>query len=113
MFTELHDLHKDDLGVYFAFKTAIPDGDHFTHLWYCLMEHRDQTFFGEHFELPPGLEDHKTIYVSPGQIEDWMINDHGILYGGLTIRYQRSKLPENQKASFDEYSGIREYKEWA
>ena len=40
-----------------------------------------------------------------------LTQQHGFLYGGLTIRYQRSTLPEEQRASFDSYTGVKKYKE--
>ncbi|MCX6952794.1 MAG: DUF2314 domain-containing protein [Verrucomicrobia bacterium] len=111
VFLKLQAEHKSNLGVYFAFKTAVCDGNDVAHLWYSFLGEKDGVLQGEHFELPPELQDRTTIEIQPEALEDWMINDHGVLYGGLCIRYQRSLLPESQRPSFDRYAGVDRYGE--
>ena len=40
---------------------------------------------------------------------DWMVNDGGILHGGFSIRYQRSRLPESERSAYDAHIGVTEY----
>ena len=87
------------------------DGDQKAHLWYSFQGVSDGLLLGKHYQLPPELEEHATVAVRREEIEDWMINDHQVLYGGFSIRYQRSKLPEEEKRSFDEHVGVKEYKD--
>ena len=68
-----------------------------------------QLFIGTYFELPKELIEYKNIVVSRDKIEDWMIDDHGYLFGGYSLRLQRKRLPQNEKSSFDKYIGIKIY----
>lgn len=102
--------HKKTLGVYFAVKIPIENDGRTAHIWYAYMGEEKGLLRLEHFELPKELAAHKSKMVRKGEIEDWMINDHGHLYGGFSIRLQRSKTPEAKRAEFDEYTGVRVYK---
>jgi uncharacterized protein YegJ (DUF2314 family) len=102
--------HKTTLGVFFAVKIAVKDGDTTAHLWYSYRGEEGGLLLLEHFELPKELVGHESKKVQRNEIEDWMINDHGHLYGGFSIRLQRSKTPKEKQAEFDDYSGIRVYK---
>jgi uncharacterized protein YegJ (DUF2314 family) len=83
-------------------------------LWLSNVRIEDNNaFVGVFFETPAEL---RTWY-RPGEylrfrreeIVDWFVNDQGRLYGGYTMRVQRAWLPENERASFDEYTGVREW----
>ena len=113
IFCRLHDQHRENLGVYFAFKVRVLDGDDAAYLWYSLTSHSGGKLYGEHFELLKELAAHGSACVPRGEIEDWMISDHGVLYGGFSIRYQRSVTPEAERESFDNYVGVKRYEELA
>jgi len=109
LFLALYEEHKSNLGVYFAFKVPVKDGEDVAHLWYSFTGISTGRITGKHFELPPELADRKSIEVQTEDVEDWMINDHGILYGGFSLRYQRSLLSEGQRESFDRYTDVTSY----
>jgi uncharacterized protein YegJ (DUF2314 family) len=50
-----------------------------------------------------------TYVVTADQIEDWMINVDGLVYGAYTLRLQRDALPESERAEFDNYVGIHSF----
>ena len=54
-------------------------------------------------------KEYEKIKIKPEDISDWMINDHGHLHGGWSVRLQRSKLPETEQEEFDEGAGIKNY----
>ncbi len=110
-FLKIYEEHKENIGVYFAIKVPIQDGDTTAHVWYTFQGYEGDLLKGEHFELPKELMDHKSIRIKREEIEDWMINDHGNLYGGFSIRVMRSRTPEDERAKYDEYVGVSEYKE--
>jgi uncharacterized protein YegJ (DUF2314 family) len=110
-FLQLHEQYGKNLGVYFAMKVAIREGDDTAHLWYAFQGLRDGALLGEHFQIPPELERHRIVAIAETDVEDWMINDHAVLYGGYSLRYQRSKLADDQKGNFDEHVGVKEYKD--
>jgi hypothetical protein len=37
------------------------------------------------------------------------MNENGLLRGGFSLRYQRARLPEEKRAWFDEYVGVKRY----
>lgn len=110
VFYDIYDEHYENIGIFFGIKVPIVDGDTTAHLWYSYQGKDSKGYLiGEHFELPEELSEHKSIRVKEEDIEDWMINDHGNLWGGFSIRFQRTKTPEEKRAEFDEYSGIKKY----
>ena len=48
-----------------------------------------------------------TLVVPRERVSDWIVVDDGKLIGGYTMRVLRSRLPENERAAFDEQNGIR------
>jgi hypothetical protein len=40
-----------------------------------------------------------------------MVNQSGVLRGGFSLRYQRSKLAPERRAWFDQHIGVSEYAE--
>lgn len=109
VFLRIYSEHKSTFGVFFSFKTPIADGDVVAHLWYSFSGESNGMLLGESFELPPELSDRKLVTIVPEHLDDWMINDHGVLYGGFSIRYQRSLLPEERRANYDRYIGAVRY----
>lgn len=66
------------------------------------------------FEAPEGfggLRAGQSFVLGRDDVEDWMINDDGKLYGGFSIRLQRDLIPVEERESFDRYTGIHEYRE--
>jgi uncharacterized protein YegJ (DUF2314 family) len=111
VFLNLYGEYKDHDGVFFAIKVPLKDGNETAHFWFTFKRIQGDHFSGEHFELPVALSCYKTVSVKRENIEDWMINDHGHLYGGYTIRVARNRLSANELEKFDEYVGITVYKE--
>ncbi len=111
VFIDLYEKYNDNLGVFFAIKVCLKDGEDTAHFWFTFKGVKDGKFIGEHFELPEELSHYKTVSVTTDDIEDWMINDHGHLYGGYSIRVMRENLPKNEREKYDAYIGIKVYKE--
>ena len=111
VFIDLFQKHKDNVGVYFAVKAAIPDEGHTTYFWYTLTEIVDNQFVAYHYNIPDHLADHENIKLRIDEIHDWMVNDHGNLWGGWTVRVQRDRTPKEKRDDFDEHAGIKFYVE--
>lgn len=109
-FFELYKEYKNTSGVYFMVKLPLSNEGNTNHFWYHFKGVDKDVVTAEHFKLPAELMKYKTMSVNRKVVEDWMINDHGHLYGGYSIRLQRERLPENERAKFDEYAGIEVYK---
>jgi uncharacterized protein YegJ (DUF2314 family) len=78
------------------------------HLWLQVHDALDDLFFAHVVEAPEnfGLTAGDTYVVTADQIEDWMINVDGLVYGAYTLRLQRDALPESARAEFDNYVGV-------
>ncbi len=111
VFFSLYEQYNENLGVYFGVKVPIPDDGKHVHLWYTLTGIKDDIVTAEHHNIPESLQEFGNISIKSCEIEDWMINDHGHLYGGYSIRLQRSRLPDNEKEKFDENAWIEVYKD--
>jgi hypothetical protein len=65
------------------------------------------------FEAPPEFPSLKagTIKSVPDvEVADWaIIDDDGLVNGGFSLRLARSRLPENERASYDSYIGAKAY----
>ncbi|MGJ8640777.1 MAG: DUF2314 domain-containing protein [Opitutaceae bacterium] len=111
-FLDIHAEHKENLGVYFAIKMDATDSDGTRHfLWYTFEKEENGKLFAYHYNIPEDLKDFEKIEVDFDKISDWMINDHGYLIGGWSVRLQREKIPESERAEFDESAGIKVYRE--
>ena len=108
-FLGIYEQYHHNIGVFFGIKKKVVEGDAVSHLWYAFKGMRDGRLTGEHLEPPKALLAHKTVAIDPAEVEDWMINNHGRLYGGYSIRIQRELSPESKRADFDAYTGITEY----
>lgn len=81
-------------------------------LWLAVVETRKDSFLAQVFEAPPDLTDMEvgTRHTLPdAKVSDWMVITDGTLHGGYSIRLQRSRQPESERASFDEYIGAERY----
>jgi len=82
------------------------------HIWLRVNDVLEDLLFCSTFEAPEsfgGLRAGQSFVLSPDHTEDWMINQNGRLYGGLSLRLQRSTIPSSDRDSFDRYAGITEY----
>lgn len=80
-------------------------------LWYNFEKEENGKLYAYHYNIPDELKDFEKIKVALGDISDWMINDHGYLIGGWSVRLQRDRLPESEWGAFDESAGIKVYRE--
>ena len=102
-------------GAFFNVKGYFPeaDGSEGPHLWLWVRELNDDGLVCVPFELPKdftGLKPDQKVLMKDADIEDWMINHDGILYGGFSLRVQRSHVPETEREAFDRFIGVKEYK---
>ncbi len=109
IFLKLYQEYKDTEGVSFLIKVPLKYGNNTSHFWYIFKGRKNNKLCGKYFELPKELMKYKNIQVDDKEVEDWMINDHGHLYGGYSLRLQRKRLPEDERKSFDKYIGIKVY----
>ena len=54
-----------------------------------------------------GIHQGQTVDVPREDVADWVVVDDGRLVGGYTHRVLRSRLPEDERAAFDEMNGFR------
>lgn len=90
------------------------DPGSYAHLWLLVKDVLDDVVFCSVCESPEGfggVEEGQTYVLTDDKVEDWMINDDGRLFGGFSIRLQRSLLPEEERDEFDKYIGINNYSE--
>lgn len=91
--------------------------DRFLFLWLGnAYFHEDEgCFSAEFFELPEEFTKWhhvgERLGIDPEDIFDWMVLDEGRLYGGFTLRLNRSLLPEDKRADFDAHIGVSHYQE--
>ncbi len=81
--------------------------------WSSLLS-RGTRFFRQFFEVPPELQKwHQVgqqLAFEGEDIFDWMaLTEDGRLFGGYTLRVSRTKLPENERADYDRYIGVKAY----
>ncbi|MEO0377059.1 MAG: DUF2314 domain-containing protein [Cyanobacteria bacterium P01_A01_bin.17] len=82
------------------------------HMWVALQTIKGEDLICRAIEVPEGFDGlvmGKDILLTTDEIEDWMINDSGVVYGAYTLRLQRDNIPDDQKAAFDEYVGIKTF----
>lgn len=93
-------------------KTRLSQGGRSEYLWLCGARRAGSDFVAEVFEQAPTLPAWSVgtlVQVAAGDVLDWMINDGGDLSGGFSLRYHRSRLPEEERAAFDDYIGVKSY----
>ena len=94
-------------------KTKLTQGseDH-AFMWLSNTRLSGSNFIAELFEVPKGFSDYREgeqIEVHEKDVMDWWFIDNGVLFGGFSIRYHRSKLPEEERDSYDKYIGVKDY----
>lgn len=99
--------------VYFSIKAALRDGNGGQgNIWLLIKQLDSDGFFAAPFELPKEFTSVKVgevIFVPETALLDWMVNEDGVLHGGFSLRYQRSRLPTEQHAAYDAHVGVTEY----
>lgn len=93
-------------------RTYYDDGDCGIWLWLVVVEVEKEGFVVEAFETPPSLPDLQPgsrMTLNDSQIVDWMLNHAGTLYGGYSLRLQRSRLPATERKRYDQYVGVIRY----
>ena len=93
-------------------KTKLTDGDASGYVWLLLIKPTKGGFFASVFEIPAEfkeIEINDRYEVADDDVVDWMYNMGGILHGGFSLRFQRSLLPPDQHAWFDERIGVTQY----
>ena len=99
-------------GLIPCIKARITAGDEEAFLWLMNARPDGPDFVAEVFEIPPafaGIAAGDEIRVPRDEILDWMVNEDGVLHGGFSLRYQRSLLPEDRRAWFDEHIGVTRF----
>jgi uncharacterized protein YegJ (DUF2314 family) len=102
----------DSLAPYAMVKAEVCDGDSRAFMWLTNTRKSGSGFVAELFEVPNTFLKYKVgdqLEIGEDAILDWAVNDNGSLYGGFSIRYQRSKLPESEWSSYDNYIGVSRY----
>jgi uncharacterized protein YegJ (DUF2314 family) len=93
-------------------KTRIVSGEEEAFIWLAVVRISGSAFVGRVFEIPPQFKNihvKDEIEVSDNCVTDWMLNRNGTLYGGFSLRYQRSLLPPEKHAQFDRQLGVTGY----
>jgi len=99
---------------YPCIKTRLTAGEETAFVWLQVVRDTSLGFEATVFEIPPefrGIQVGDQVNVSDTEVMDWMVNQSGALIGGFSLRYQRSKLPPERQAWFDQYVGVSEYAE--
>ncbi len=93
-------------------KVLLSEPNYRAYMWLTVREVNDAGFVGEIFELPSEFQEFKVgmlIDIPEQDIQDWMINDSGTLYGGYSLRYNRAQMSESEKLYFDQHIGVERY----
>jgi hypothetical protein len=82
------------------------------HLWLRVNSAFEELLFCSVGEAPEALRFKRgTTFVIEGAIiEDWLISDDGIAFGGFSLRVIRNRLSDGEQFKFDAHTGIREFK---
>lgn len=95
-----------------SIKTELHDGQSGGFVWLFNTTVLGEGYTAELFEVPPTislLKVGQVFEVASADVIDWMINDHGTLYGGFSLRYHRESLSPDERTAFDEYIGVTKY----
>jgi uncharacterized protein YegJ (DUF2314 family) len=99
---------------YPSIKTRVTAGEDSAFLWLSVDQVLATGFVASVFEIPKqfeGIEVGDEIQVADSDVMDWMINRNGELHGGFSLRYQRAKLPPEDRDDFDQHIGVSRYAE--
>lgn len=94
-------------------KKRFVDGDgNATWLWLMVEQVTDSGFEASVFEAPPdfpALSLGSRHFIADVDVADWAVVIAGVMHGGYSMRMQRARLPEDERASYDEYVGASSY----
>jgi uncharacterized protein YegJ (DUF2314 family) len=93
-------------------KSKLNDGAESGFVWLFNTQQHPAHFSAELFEVPPSvprLKVGQTFDIADSDVEDWMINDDGTLYGGFSLRYHRETLSPDERSAFDDHVGVTKY----
>lgn len=84
-------------------------------LWLAVNSVLEDLLFCSVLEAPPALRlsTGDSFVIDTSLIEDWIINQGGVVYGGFSMRVIRSRLSEHDRRRFDDDTGIYEFKQLA
>ena len=93
-------------------KVLLEEPQYRAFMWLTVTSYSETEFEVEIFELPSDFAEYKvgdSLCIKNNEIQDWMINDDGVLFGGFSLRYNRSTMSEQEQVTFDEHLGVNEY----
>lgn len=93
-------------------KVLLSETNYRAYMWLMVRQVNDAGFVGEIFELPGEFKEFEVgmlIDIPEKDIQDWMINHNGTLYGGYSLRYSRAQMSESEKLHFDQHIGVERY----
>jgi uncharacterized protein YegJ (DUF2314 family) len=93
-------------------KIKVSQDDNSAFMWLSNARIRGTGFVASFFEVPAQLNVYQVgdeLEIAEAGVLDWSYNDNGLLHGGFSLRYQRARLPEEERASYDNYIGVRKY----
>lgn len=94
------------------FKVYIKKKSFGGYLWLDQPKEEQSVFSGRIFEVPPswkGYSAGQRLESPAREIQDWMVLDNGTLHGGFSLRYMREGMPEEKRAGYDAFLGVKEY----
>ncbi len=98
--------------AYPSIKACLTCGEDRVNIWLTVEVAGESDFIATLFEVPSEFEDYNVgdaVRVPCDAVLDWMYHDQGTLHGGFSLRYQRSLLPTEEHAAFDERLGVERY----
>ena len=99
-------------GAVHMLKTQLTEDDKKSYMWLNDARECEGGFMGNLFEVPRNFTRHhvgQEIFVPSDSVMDWMVNDHGCVHGGFSIRLMRQRKPETEQRQFDQYMGVTSY----
>ncbi len=90
---------------------AHPDGGGMW-LWLSVDATDESGFHARVFEAPanfPGVIPGSWRFISDEEVGDWAVIFDGVMHGGYSLRLQRGRLPESERAAYDAYIGAQRY----
>ena len=89
--------------------------DRYAFIWLTSTQYHedDGLYSAEFFEVPKEFQEwHQVgqrLTFESEDVFDWMVNYDGYVHGGFTLRAVKKHLSDADKASHDEYIGVREW----
>ncbi len=81
-------------------------------LWLSVDDVTEAGFNASVFEAPaefPEVSRGSKHFIPNGKVADWAALISGVMHGGYSLRVQRNRLPEHERASYDRYIGASSY----